>query len=840
MPQPSHTPKKFSAQKAFTDRHELLDWFDDRLGPQRPDEYRVNVVYGVGGHGKTRLSKEFMKTVAQRAERLKDIGWAHIDFENARFRQPEEALLHIRLSLGKTGGVPFPVFNLAFIRHFEQTQKSAPVRERYPELFTYIHSDYANAVQAMTSAGGIPFVGEAAKVFTTLVRGYGWARDAYQRYGRQALEGIEEMQAAELFEELPRFLGADVAHYLSHSPSPKRLVVFIDTYERLWTGQAHVTGPAALRVDNWVRRLSEELPGVLFVLLGRDHVRWAEVDPTWAPILDQRLLSALSAADADQFLRKVPIDEADIRGHIVRASRGVPFYLDLQVGVYERLMNRGVVPTPDAFGGTQPEIIARFLDHLDPAMVAALTALAHARMFDGEVLHALRLACPAQVHQVVFGELAGQSFVERHADGFYTMHGLMREYLVAEAHASDPALARALHTALGDFWSARAEVEGPGQVDAAACRALGEAAHHRRESAPIAYVAWFDKQFFNYLNAYATQTLRPLAEELIEICQVRFGPDHLETAKAQTNLARVILIQGDVDKAEPLLRRALVTQETALGPDHPDTARTVAVLGGYYSGRGDLAAAEPLFRRALAIRERVLGVEHPLTVGTLDILASTVGELGRHDEAEPLSRRVLEIRERLLGANHPDTWAAMTALGDVLTKRGEFGAAEALIRRALTAQEKNLPGEHPDTGLSMWTLAEALHGLERYTEAEPLARRALEMWEKSFGPNHTWTAWSLGSLAKLRLAQGDPREAMQLAERALKIRERSLGPDHATVADSLGIVARALCAQGEHETAAPLLERSLTIQARLLPADHPIVQSARQLLEQTRTHLRPH
>ena len=75
---------------------------------------------------------------------------------------------------------------------------------------------------------------------------------------------------------------------------------------------------------------------------------------------------------------------------------------------------------------------------------------------------------------------------------------------------------------------------------------------------------------------------------MVELCERHFGPDHVETARALTNLARVAVIRREMDEAEPLLRRALAIQERALGVDHPDTARTLAVLGGYLQGRGDM------------------------------------------------------------------------------------------------------------------------------------------------------------------------------------------------------------------------------------------------------------
>ena len=189
----------------------------------------------------------------------------------------------------------------------------------------------------------------------------------------------------------------------------------------------------------------------------------------------------------------------------------------------------------------------------------------------------------------------------------------------------------------------------------AACRALAEAHDHRRHADAKAFATWFDAQFFNYFNAHATLTLRPLAQSVVELCERHHGPDHVETARALTNLARMAVFRREMDVAEPALRRALAIQERELGVDHLDTARTVAVLGGYLQGRGDYAAAEPFFRRALEVRERLLGAEHPLTVGTLSDVAYLAKELDRLDEAENLSRRVLQVRERTAGPETPET-----------------------------------------------------------------------------------------------------------------------------------------------------------------------------------------
>lgn len=575
---------------------------------------------------------------------------------------------------------------------------------------------------------------------------------------------------------------------------------------------------------------------------------WAQGDPMHTRLdvtpLDERHSNQL----ADALLQRIAQVPAALQALITGGAEGNPFYMEELV---KMLIDDGVIAAdadgwqvlPDKLLSVHvpPTLTGVLQVRLDALTAHEKTALQQAavigQVFSDQILAAIDPAAPSAL-PVLLGK---QLIVRRDTaavDGTFEyafQHNLLQQ-VAYDGVLKGPK--RTGHAKVGRYWSARAEVGGPQDVNPATCRALVEAHFHCCLSDPQAYVGWFDAQFFNYLNAYAAQTLRPLAHGLIELCERHFGGDHPQTAKALTNLARVMLVQGDVDTAEPLTRRAIAIQEQALGPEHPDTALTVAVMGGYFYGRGDPGAAEPFFRRALAIRERALGAEHSLTLSSLDILASTLGELGHTDEAELLCRRVLEIRERLHGADHPDTWLALTALGDVLSQKQDHAAAEPLIRRALTAQEKHLPPDHPETGRSLWNLAEALQGLGRYAEAEPLARRSLALWEKSLGPRHEWMAWGLSSLAKLRLAQGDAAEAAQVAERALEIHQHTLGAEHATVGESLGIWARALHALGDHTAAEPLLARALAIQLGQLPADHPAALATRELLTLTRERLR--
>ncbi len=135
----------------------------------------------------------------------------------------------------------------------------------------------------------------------------------------------------------------------------------------------------------------------------------------------------------------------------------------------------------------------------------------------------------------------------------------------------------------------------PQQVDPTKCRALAEAQYHRCQADPKAYVGWFETAVHRTTSsAYAAQTLRPLAEQLVEVCERQFGPEHPETARALTNLARVALMQGDAERGRAAAAPRARHPGAVAAADHPDMALTIAALGGYYSGRGDLRCGRAL------------------------------------------------------------------------------------------------------------------------------------------------------------------------------------------------------------------------------------------------------
>jgi len=572
------------------------------------------------------------------------------------------------------------------------------------------------------------------------------------------------------------------------------------------------------------------------------HIDWLEGDRLHRRLDLKPLDGELSRQLVDALLQRMDEIPSTLRAVVTAGAEGNPFYMEELV---KMLIDDGVIEVDGdhwrvsadrlhaaRVPSTLTGVLQARLDALQPTERAALqNAAIVGHVFWDQALAAIDPDAPTALPVLLRKQLVvrrdsgldiGEYSFQHHLLHQVTYDGVLREPR------------RRGHELAGAFWSRHAEVATPRDVTPAACRALAEAHDHRRRADPATVAAWFDAQFFNYFHAHATLTLRPLAQSMADFCEKHHGAEHVETARALTNLARIAVLQRDMDVAEPTLRRALAIQERQLGTEHLDTVRTIAVLGGFYQGRGDYAAAEPLLRHVLQVRERSLGADHPLTLSTLRLLTYVLKELDGLDEAEAFSRRLWRSHERLAGESALATVSALAMLGEVLAKKGAHHEAEPLLRLALSAQEEGQGAEDPDTGLTAWHLAETLRALGQLDEAEVLARRSLDLWERRLGPEHEWTAWGLICLAEVRLARGAAAEAVDGADRAVRILEHLFGTHHAVLGSTLYLQGRALLAAGRGTDADAVLRQALTIQNQLGDAARSASAATLELLQRLR------
>jgi tetratricopeptide (TPR) repeat protein len=802
------------AQRQFTDREDFIAAFQSALQESRTDDPRVLVYYGVGGIGKTTLRKELSRQLETRPGFV----WASLDFDLAIFREPEAALFALRMALQDGFKVQFPAFDIAYAAYWEKTRPQTPMtKENFPLLE---HSRIL--VELVDLVGNLPVVGVIHSLAVIAARGGVALQQWWRKRGSTELRDLPGLEPVEIAERLPMFWAADLSDFLE--PKDKRAVLFLDTHEALWEGER--TEARVLHRDEWVRELVSQLPQVLWVICGRERLRWEELDPDWTKCLRQHLVGGLAEADVRQFLQSCGITEPAIQQVIVEGSQGVPYFLDLAVDTWVEVQERRKrAPTMADFARTPREMLDRFLRHLTQAEVETLKVLSALRHWDYSLFEALVKEFQTGYPLTAFDDLCRFSFVNEGATpDTWTMHQLMRQSLQENASQE---LVKRVQRFLFDYYNGQLkdiDIKGISDRQKAA---LAEAFYHGRSTLPAhEFFQWFSRPAEQFEQAAQWRLLIPLYEQVEHDLEAELGPEHPDVATSLNDLAELLHSQGKYAEAEPLYRRALAIREKILGSEHPDVADVLNNLAVLLKEQGKHAEAEPLYRRALAIYEKSLGPEHQDIAMSLNNLATLLFTQGRYAEAEPLYRRVLAICEKALGLEHPLVAMGLNNLASLLDDQGRHAEAEPLYRRALAAREKVLGPDHPDVASSLNNLARLLLTQGRHAEAEPLFRRALAIWERALGSEHCNVATGLNNLAKLLVAQGKCNEAEPLYQRSLAIKEKALGPEHPDVALSLNNLAALLQLQGKYAEAELLFRRALAIWEKALGSEHPNVAKA--------------
>ena len=101
-----------------------------------------------------------------------------------------------------------------------------------------------------------------------------------------------------------------------------------------------------------------------------------------------------------------------------------------------------------------------------------------------------------------------------------------------------------------------------------------------------------------------------------------------------SNLGRVLLKQGELERAEQQLLEVLALREAKLGADHLDVIRSRIDVGLVYVAQTRFDEAASQLSWVLTQSEGTLGAEHPYTFDALNGLAMALK--GRGDAAEAI------------------------------------------------------------------------------------------------------------------------------------------------------------------------------------------------------------
>jgi serine/threonine-protein kinase len=153
-------------------------------------------------------------------------------------------------------------------------------------------------------------------------------------------------------------------------------------------------------------------------------------------------------------------------------------------------------------------------------------------------------------------------------------------------------------------------------------------------------------------------------------------------------LARLLVVEGRLAEAEPLLAGNLVLLRGIYDGDHPLTATILRDLGYLRLEQGRLEEAEATLAEAQGIHYGLLGADHPMVARTAALQAEVARRAGHPAEAVRRARAALEQFARLGLQEHPVAVDACRTLGGSLLSLGRRREAAATLAPCLAVAER--------------------------------------------------------------------------------------------------------------------------------------------------------
>jgi len=437
----------------FTDREQYLEAFERHLHLARAEDAQLLVFYGVGGTGKTTLIQKLCANLDTLAPA---VPYARFNLDNVadQTQAYREVLLRLRADLENSFHAAFPRFDLALAVALARDGGAPPpmlkVSPHLSSVFDAALEFTPSFVKATTRLieAELKHVIKKSDVLEQWVRRVGGTEGVLSL--TQALMQDEQI----IQDELIRRFAQDLAALPTRPGTATRCVLFLDTYEALWTGRESGQSAQARGLDTWVRTLAEFClaSGVLLVITGRDRLSWDSA-PDWEGCLDQHLLGGVSASDAQDFLARrgigapppaplEPLPAAMIHCAEAGGADGVSSSHLLTLALCADIVRNtrssgGHDPDPQMFSAIPTVHVAgalatRFLKSLHSRNLELwVEALSLTPRFDETA--ALALDSSRQFHNGRAGweQIVQYSFIVAESSGYFRIHRTMREALRA-------------------------------------------------------------------------------------------------------------------------------------------------------------------------------------------------------------------------------------------------------------------------------------------------------------------------------------------------------------------------------------------------------------------------
>lgn len=423
---------QLKAVKEFTDREEPRKVFwekynkmdSDIKGNGKSEKISVISYYGFGGIGKSTLLLKIDEEIKKKEPNTKI---EFVDFEKLveLNNNTLEILKAIRQDLKQKYNFTFPIFDLVVYVYETKLGKEASK----PEIKSILEEN-KELNFLLDVAGEIPLLGTVTKIVSLVDKGKNIIQERLNDHKlKDKLLELESQSIDEIKEQLQYYFAIDLAENIKKENSP--FVFIIDTYEKLVNELSSVGNP--LDNDLWLRGekgLILNVPNTLWVIAGREKLKWEEIDIDWKESLEQHLLGTLSFTDTKSFLETAGIQNEELIHQLYDLTHGSPIYLDMCVDTYVSIKSKGQEVSIENFGEDTTKLIKRFLMYMNDTERDFSTMLAYIPSWTDETIEETAMRMNGSFSFSLYEKVKNFSFIVNE-NGKYKMNDSIRDIIIA-------------------------------------------------------------------------------------------------------------------------------------------------------------------------------------------------------------------------------------------------------------------------------------------------------------------------------------------------------------------------------------------------------------------------
>lgn len=669
---------RITAIRKFTDREKARDAFWNNYSNlcqcMNQDNIKVLNFYGIGGIGKTSLCKKIVDEIEKCEHNPK---YVFVDFEEVS--ESRKILYKMKCDLSNKYKFSFLLFEYALYMYEIKCGKDV----NKPEMKAIIsESPFLSMVSGIADA--IPVVSSITSIVKAFDASSAYLRNAYNKH-KEEFKTIEMKGLDELKEEISLYFTKDLVENLKNEEVP--FIVIFDTYEKIVNEISAIGNP--LKSDIWIRGdkgLILNIPNTLWVISGREHLKWKDIDLDWdETCLEKHLVGDLSKIDATEFLKTAGVEEDEIVEKIYEITQGVPFHLDLCVDTYYAAKGKGQQISTDLFQGDTIKLAERFLRYMGDNEKELLYLLTCMENWNDEEFIKIYKNLSFPVLMTTYEKIKSFSFViseENKKKSGYYMHNSIQKALKKQCPSTlrNVYLDYLVEDIKQNIIDERFSNIHKGIVKVINNFAIGEIENIDNiidiiENSMILFIEKYEFEFFmdvyRKINKIIKQYNMKNMKLKIQMLLAKFFIRRCEFANANS-IYNNIIYENDITEEE--IVQCYENMAYCYGKNCNDNKYEKAIM---YANK------------AIEIRESNLEYyEYDLPIA-YNSLAYVYFSIGLYDEAMELYKKSREIRIKHCGEEHHRTIANENNIAEIFIKKKQYEEAELLLEKCLGLLRKN-------------------------------------------------------------------------------------------------------------------------------------------------------